>query len=608
MATVLAPHHSNVSSDIKTLSPAEMRYQICMFLSQRLTNGKLRRFALEETAETFGKKKESVRNLWRKHKNAIANPHKFKLDVERKKGQGRKRKIKPSDVRERVKAVPFRLRQTYRSLSAQVGIPRSTLHTLLQAGVLKKSRSAVKPMLTDANKVKRIAYCESFVESDGCFGDMLDRVDIDEKWWYITRVNTSYIMVDGETPPDRKVKHKSHIIKVMCLTAMARPRQNPVTKEWWDGKIGTWFFVEKIAAKRSSKHRPAGTLESKPVKVNKLVFTQKCLDDLLPAIIEKWPTWSPKRIRIQQDNATPHPKPGTSEPLNIRLEEMRNLGWDVAFVCQPPNSPDLNTEDLAFFRGIQSLQFQKNAYTIDQLMVNVLEAFHEFPLETCKKVWTTAQMVMNEILLCGGNNNYKLPHAGKDKIVRLMKHDIPLRLPCQAMINNGSLNGNAIIAYAKTLPPINNSSVVVALNNSGVVVESTALSALALLAEAVSDNAVTMEEDEGIVGTADDDVGAEDEDTDAATPSQVEFWENFETKIAWGGEDYENHEEGVIGHADLLAELEVPTVEEPTGSADLEDQLEVPTEEETTEGVVLENDENDGRWSFEARGESRESC
>jgi len=113
----------------------------------------------------------------------------------------------------------------------------------LKAGILQKSRSAVKPLLTDANKVQRVAYCESFIEVDGCFGDMLDRVDIDEKWRYITQVNTSYIIVKGEVPPDRKVKHKSHIIKVMCLTAMARPQQNPVTKESWVGKIGTWFFI-----------------------------------------------------------------------------------------------------------------------------------------------------------------------------------------------------------------------------------------------------------------------------------------------------------------------------------------------------------------------------
>ena len=549
-----------------------------MFLANTVKNGKLGINALAKAAQTFGLKKGGVRHRWRVHKSAIVSPGKFKLDLKHKKGAGRPRKMKLSELQQKVKAVPFRYRQTLRSLSAQVGIPTTTLHRLLKEGSLKKTRSAVKPTLTDANKVQRVSYCESFIESDGCFSDMLDRVDIDEKWWYITRVNTSYIIVEGEVAPDRKVAHKSHIIKVMCLTAMARPRQNPLTKEWWDGKIGTWFFIEKIAAQRSSKHRPKGTMESKPVKVNKLVFTQKCLDDLLPAIEAKWPTWAPKRIRIQQDNATPHPKPGTSIPLDVKLQDMTTRGWDVAFVCQPPNSPDLNTEDLAFFRGIQSLQFQKNAYTIDQLMVNVMEAFHEFPLETCKKVWTTAQMVMNEILLCGGDNTYKLPHAGKDKIIRAMNMAIPLRLPCQAMRRNGALTGDVIMAYMKTLPlhssvVASNSSVVasrvVASNvaefspllllagaaSDNVVVSTVAeLNPLLLLAGAAGDSAVSMDKEEGIVGTADDDVDLEQEvcaEKDACeTPSDAEFWEDFERKIEWGGDAYENHEEGIIHHAD----------------------------------------------------------
>ena len=101
------------------------------------------------------------------------------------------------------------------------------------------------------------------------------------------------------------------------------------------------------------------------------------------------------------------------------------------------------------------------------------------------------------------------------------------------------------------------------------------------------------------------------EDKDACvTLSQKEFWEDFEDKIAWGGDDYENHEEGVIEHADLQDELKVLTVDEPTGNADLEDELEVPTVmEDPTESVVamIEN-EDEGRWAFEARGESRESC
>ena len=80
-------------------------------------------------------------------------------------------------------------------------------------------------------------------------------------------------------------------------------------------------------------------------------------------------------------------------------------------------------------------------------MVNVMEAFHEFPLETCKKVWTTAQMVMNEILRCNGGNTYKLPHARKDKVIRKMEQAIPLRLPCQSKLTGGGINGEVVMAY-----------------------------------------------------------------------------------------------------------------------------------------------------------------
>jgi hypothetical protein len=91
---------------------------------------------LAVTAKTFGRKKESVRHLWRKYRKAIVNPHKFKLDVKQKMGTGGKRKIEVSDVIKRVKAVQFRYRQTYRSLSSQVGIPTTTLFRLLKAGIL----------------------------------------------------------------------------------------------------------------------------------------------------------------------------------------------------------------------------------------------------------------------------------------------------------------------------------------------------------------------------------------------------------------------------------------------------------------------------------------
>ena len=209
---------------------------------------------------------------------------------------------------------------------------------------------------------------------------MMDRIDIDEKWWFMTRVNNKYYLVPDKKGPHRTCKHKGHILKIMALAASARPRQNPVTGEWWDGKIGMWWFGEWEAAVCSSRNRPAGTPEFHPVKVNKNKFVEMCIENLLPAIKEKWPAWCPKRIHIQQDGATPHPKPGSHPLLEAELEDMRSQGWNIGFITQPPNSPDTNTKDLAFFCAIQSIQHEKLSTNVTELMTNVEEAFKELSL------------------------------------------------------------------------------------------------------------------------------------------------------------------------------------------------------------------------------------
>ena len=59
--------------------------------------------------------------------------------------------------------------------------------------------------------------------------DVLDPVNIDEKQFFLSEVITSFILVPGKAPPIHLCKHKSHIQKAtMCLTAIARPRQDPM--------------------------------------------------------------------------------------------------------------------------------------------------------------------------------------------------------------------------------------------------------------------------------------------------------------------------------------------------------------------------------------------
>ncbi len=50
------------------------------------------------------------------------------------------------------------------------------------------------------------------------------------------------------------------------------------------------------------------------------------------------------------------------------------------------------------------------------MIVNVHKAYTELPIDVCKKVWTTVQLVMNHAFLCNRGNNYKLPHIRKLKL------------------------------------------------------------------------------------------------------------------------------------------------------------------------------------------------
>ena len=71
---------------------------------------------------------------------------------------------------------------------------------------------------------------------------------------------------------------------------------------------------------------------------------------------------------------------------------MAARGWAIDFVMQPPNSPDTTIKDLALFRAMQSLQYTKPSKNMDELIENATQAFLEYPLDLCKKVWTTAQI------------------------------------------------------------------------------------------------------------------------------------------------------------------------------------------------------------------------
>jgi len=52
------------------------------------------------------------------------------------------------------------------------------------------------------------------------------------------------------------------------------------------------------------------------------------------------------------------------------------------------------------------------------LVATVLIKFAEYPTDKLNNVFLTLQMVMQEVILCNGNNNYQLKHMGKAQLRR----------------------------------------------------------------------------------------------------------------------------------------------------------------------------------------------
>jgi hypothetical protein len=78
---------------------------------------------------------------------------------------------------------------------------------------------------------------------------------------------------------------------------------------------------------------------------------------------------------------------------------------------------------------MQALQQQHLTNNIDEMIAVVKNVYHDFPLNACKKVGSSLQFVMDQVIKVKGGNMYDLPHMGKDKLLN-ENGSIPFRLPC----------------------------------------------------------------------------------------------------------------------------------------------------------------------------------
>ncbi|KAK9705788.1 hypothetical protein RND81_07G081800 [Saponaria officinalis] len=371
---------------------------------------------MKKIAEEYNISKVRISTLWKGIKTDIAAGKLINSDRKFTGGQP-----KLNIDLEKVRSIPVRERGSIRKLAIKMNLHPSTVGRLIRKGALRSHTNAIKPLLTNANKVARIKWCLGKIVGNSLnngqvFKDMYNVVHLDEKWFFMTNTTEKYYLLPDEMEPHRTCKSKRFITKVMFMAAVARPIFSNQGSVLFDGKIGIFPFTYEEPAKRASRNRARGTMETKPIqRITKEVTKEYLISKIIPAIKSKWPEGASRRIYIQQDNAKPHIRGDDPDFLNAAQSD----GFDIRLVSQPPNSPDLNVLDLGFFRSIQSLQYEISATTVSELVDAVTTAFEQVEPQKLKYVWLSLHYCMNEILRVLGNNNYRLPHNGKQRLERL---------------------------------------------------------------------------------------------------------------------------------------------------------------------------------------------
>ena len=116
-------------------------------------------------------------------------------------------------------------------------------------------------------------------------------------------------------------------------------------------------------------------------------------------------------LGVQMDSATPHIGNDNLRDIN---ESLIYQGINIKVHRQPEKSPELNLCDLCINRSLEShSQLNKaGAHTFTDLLVNVVKAFDDYPIEYIERAYAMSFAVYREILKQNGGNDFPSPHEG----------------------------------------------------------------------------------------------------------------------------------------------------------------------------------------------------
>eukprot|EP00903_Cladosiphon_okamuranus_P013263 g12367.t1 len=255
----------------KNLTTPEKKGMVAELLKGS-TNGVLSHGDFKRVAAMYQQTPKTVSKYWKMY-NQKKEAGEQDPDLHNKrKGNSGQKGLDIAALKEALQEIQLKNRTTIRSIAAASDIPKSTLFDDLKNLGLRSCSRFLKPLLSDDGKAQRLAWALRWVRSSpgGArkFHHFFDFVHLDEKWFYICKQRQRYYLYEGEDLPIRKVQHKSHVIKVMFLAAVARPRYDSGRNRQFDGKIGIYPFTVQRAAQRNSRNRAAGTMVTHSVETS----------------------------------------------------------------------------------------------------------------------------------------------------------------------------------------------------------------------------------------------------------------------------------------------------------------------------------------------------
>ncbi|XP_057786554.1 uncharacterized protein LOC131003999 [Salvia miltiorrhiza] len=255
------------------------RNKVAQFLLQKSCNGKLNHGAQKEASTSFGITRKSIYKIWKIAEQQLVSGNPVIL-LPRKQGNQHKDRMK-LDV-EKVRNLSVLQRFTIRKMAVHLSVSKSQVGNWIKERQIRAHTSAIKPTLNEVNKLARLRWSLSHLSPDISngkldFTGMHNTIHIDEKWFYITKCSDRYYLLPDEEDPYRSCKSKRFITKVMFMCAVTRPLYSSDGELIFDGKIGIFPFTTKEPAKRNSKNRLKGTLETKPIQAITKSVIKDCI-------------------------------------------------------------------------------------------------------------------------------------------------------------------------------------------------------------------------------------------------------------------------------------------------------------------------------------------